>query len=128
MSINLSTTVSGWLNKLNIPVSRKYIHQQLNSHPDYPSLLSITDTLDHLGIENAAVQIEKDQLHEVDTPFIAHLRTRHGEFVIVENRDTLNKKYPGFFENWDGVVVVAEKNEGWIHKQNDEWLQKRKER
>jgi uncharacterized membrane protein len=115
-----------WLQEMNIPVSGTYLRQQLLSHPNYPSLLSITDTLDELGIENAAVQIEKDHLYEMSVPFLAHLNGNGGEFVIVKNRDNLEKQFPKFFDRWGGVAVAAEKSEGWQHKLNSEWLLKDK--
>lgn len=117
-------TVTRWLQALDINVSYALIDRQLKTHPDYPSLLSITDTLDYLGIENVAVKIEKHLLHEVSTPFLAHLNTNGGEFVIADNRDTLEKKHPGFFNNWSGVVVMAEKEPEWKNKENDEFLKK----
>lgn len=117
-----------WLQRLQIRVSPELINRQLKTHPDYPSLLSITDTLDYLGIDNAAVQIEKNLLHEVTTPFLAHLKTNGGEFIIADNRDTLEENYPGFFNNWSGVVVMAEKNPQWKNKENDEFLKKDKQK
>lgn len=118
------TVLKTWLNKLNIRVSATLIKKQLKSHPDYPSLASITDVLDHLSIENCALEIKKDELHEIPTPFLAHLKSNGGEFVIVENRDILEQTYPGFFKNWDGIVVVTEKPENWEHRENEQWLQK----
>ena len=111
-----------WLSALHIRVSKNLVTRQLKSHPDYPSLLSITDTLNDLGIDNLALSIEKDQLHEVATPFLAHLNTGGGEFVLVQNRDSLDKVYPEFFERWSGVVVAAEKPEHWKNEENDNCL------
>jgi hypothetical protein len=73
MATTLNTTLHNWLTELKIPVSKSYLKQQLQSHPDYPSLLSITDTLNELCIDNTAIQIEKEILPEIPTPFIAHL-------------------------------------------------------
>ena len=87
MSVTINTTVHTWLQELKIPASKTYIKQQLFSHPDYPSLLSITDTLNELGIENTAVHIEKGQLHEVPTPFLAHLNDRGGEFAVIRKNE-----------------------------------------
>ena len=112
-----------WLDKLDIKVSSPLIKKQLKSHSDYPSLAGITDVLDYFGIENCALEIKKDELHERPTPFLAHLKSNGGEFVIVENRDTLEQTYPGFFKSWNGIVVVAEKPEKWGHKENHQWLQ-----
>ena len=123
MSVNLSTTVYDWLRELKVPVSKTYIKQQLLSHPDYPSLLSITDTLDELGIDNSAIQIEKDQLHEMPVPFLAHLSSDGGgEFVIIKNRYGLEKQFPGFFNRWGGVSIAAENPSKGQHKENTVWL------
>jgi thiol-disulfide isomerase/thioredoxin len=126
MNYSPEAIVRSWLTKSGFRVSPDLINRQLKGHPDYPSLLSITDTLDYLGIENMAVEIDKNQLHEVSTPFLAHIRTNGGEFVMVENRDTLEKVYPGFFEKWSGVVVAVEKTSAWRNKENEELIQKEK--
>ena len=126
MPLKPHTILYTWLKEMKIPVSSTYMRQQLNSHPDYPSLLSITDTLDELDIDNTAIQIEKDQLHEMPVPFMAHLNGNGGEFVLVKNRDNLDKQFPDFFKRWGGVAIAAEKPEGWQHKLNNEWLQKDK--
>src|SRR6266542_5687635 len=120
----LQTLIADWLHQLDIPVSNNYVKSQLLAHPDYPSLASITDTLDELNIENTAIQIEKENLHEVPVPFLAHLRSNGGEFEIVKNRNDLEKQYPKFFERWSGVVVLVEKPVAWKHKENNVWLLK----
>jgi protein-disulfide isomerase len=109
---------------MKIPVSKTYIKKQLLSHPDYPSLLSITDILTELRIENTAVQIEKDQLHEVNTPFLAHLNGNGGEFVIIKNRNNLDQQFPGFYDRWGGVIIAVEKPLNWSHKENSDWIKK----
>jgi protein-disulfide isomerase/uncharacterized membrane protein len=124
MSASISTTVYNWLKEMKIPVSKTYIKQQLLSHPDYPSLLSITDTLTELRIENTAVQIQKDQLHNVDTPFLAHLNGNGGEFVGIRNVDNIEKQFPGFYDRWGGIIIAAEKPLHWIHKESRDWLNK----
>lgn len=119
-------TLKAWLSKLDIPVSATLLKQQMKSHPDYPSLLSITDTLDYLGITNTAVQVEREVLSEIDTPFLAHVNNSDEAFVICDNGESPEKKYPDFFTNWDGIIVMAEKPEGWQHAQNKELLGKEK--
>ncbi len=121
------TILCMWLLKLNLRVSSKLIDRQMKSHPHYPSLVSITDTLDYLGIEHLSIEINEDQLHEIPTPFLAHLKNNGGKFVIVENRDKLEEIYPGFFQHWSGVIVAAEKVPAWHHKENSGllWNEKR---
>jgi protein-disulfide isomerase len=109
---------------MKIPASKTYIRQQLLSHPDYPSLLSITDTLNDLGIENTALQIEREKIQEMPLPFLAHLN--NSEYVIVENCINPEKQFAKFFDRWGGIVVAAEKPDNWQHKQNSEWLLREK--
>ncbi len=113
------TIINSWLSSLHIRVSPRYITQQLQTHSNYPSLLSITDTLQELSIEHAAIQIEKDQLPEIPTPFLAHLTGNGGEWVIIKNRDNLDKQFPHFFVRWKGTVLAAEKQAGWLKIENE---------
>lgn len=124
MPSGIIKVVSGWMKELRISLSRTYLKHQLLSHPDYPSLLSITDTLNELGIENTALRVEKGQLTELPVPFLAHLNGKGGEFVIVNNGTNPELQHPEFFERWDGVVIAAEKASGWHHNLNSEWLGK----
>jgi hypothetical protein len=60
-----------WLRSMKIPVSKMFLKQQLLSHPDYPSLLSITDTLDELNIHCG-----KRWIGKIPIPFLAHIYTK----------------------------------------------------
>ncbi len=121
---SFETIIRTWLSSLNIRISPRYLTRQLQTHSDYPSLLSITDTLQELAIEHAAIQIEKEQLPEIPTPFLAHLTGNGGEWVIIKNRDNLDKQFPHFFVRWKGTVLAAEKTSGWSNKQNEKMLAK----
>src|SRR5688572_8958875 len=80
-----------WLAKLGFRISSSLVKRHMRSHPNYPTLLCITDTLDYFGIENMAVQIRKENLYVVSTPFLAHVKTNGGGFVLVANRDNVEK-------------------------------------
>lgn len=116
--------ITPWLRKLGIKVSSNILKEQLKSHPDYPSLLSITDTLDYLGIENLAVETCSNMLHEIPVPFLAHVKANGGGFVIVENRESVENTFPGFFHSWSGVVLFISKTAGWSHPENDAMLKR----
>ena len=64
MSRQLENLIASWLHHLKIPISSQYIKEKLLSHPDYPSLLSITDTLDEMGIDNAALVVDNRKLFD----------------------------------------------------------------
>lgn len=121
---SFDTIINQWLSALEIKVSNRYLKSQLQTHPDYPSMLCVTDTLEGLGIDYAAVQIEKEQLPEIPVPFLAHLTGNGGEWVMVKNRDNLDLQFPHFFERWKGTVLAAEKNEGWRNTENERELKK----
>lgn len=99
------------------------LREALEQHPDYPSLLSLGDALDRFQIENAALQIDAEQLALLQVPYIAHLRTNGGMFVLVESttdstftyRNEKNKRITEpretFLQKWSGVVFIAEANE-----------------
>jgi uncharacterized membrane protein len=108
-----------WLRSMKIPVSKSFLKQQLLSHPDYPSLLSITETLDGLGIENAALVVEPERLNDIPTPFLAHIVAEGGGFIAVKSVQRLLKEIPAFRKIWDGVVVVAWKPSKWENKENE---------
>ncbi len=112
--------VAKWLKLLKIPVAEKYLERQLLSHPDYPSLLSITDTLGDLGIAHAAAEIKKEDLPEIPVPFITHLKGQ--QFVLVNSMNDIEHKHPDFFKRWEGVVLAAETGSMPPHKENEEYL------
>jgi hypothetical protein len=126
MTLKLDRIVSLWLHSLNIQVSSSYLEEKLRSHPDYPSMASITGTLDELGIDNAALVVDKEKLDEVPVPFLAYDSSNAGGFVVVHNIKEQFRKDPEFAKNWNGVVVLAEKPENWRHAENESRLIKEK--
>ena len=68
---------------LKIRLDDQKIYDELLSHPDYPSLLSISDVLTFFKVPNAAYRVEENELENVPCPFIAHTSTHYGDFVLV---------------------------------------------
>ncbi|MEZ0005897.1 putative membrane protein/thiol-disulfide isomerase/thioredoxin [Flavobacterium sp. 28YEA47A] len=93
------------------------------SHPNYPSLFSVTDTLDVLRIENMAANVPKNQLENLPEHFIAAIQHKDGEIFVFANKshdtivyDTENDKkhtltIEEFRELWNGLILAVEKNE-----------------
>jgi len=67
-----------YLTALNIPVSRRYFRKRIASHPDYPSLLSISDTFEQLGIPHGVAHLEKEQLGTLTFPYVLYLEKGSG--------------------------------------------------
>lgn len=88
------------------------------SHPNYPSLYAITDTLDLLSIENAAIKITKEQFVELPNTFLALYNqdlvfvTKGTDVVVIENeagkKQSINNNE--FLAHWNEVVLLIEPN------------------
>jgi len=62
---------------LQVKITRTTLTHELETHPDYPSLLSISDVLNNHGIENVAIQLDPSKLTEAPTPFITTIKTEN---------------------------------------------------
>ena len=124
---------------------KKYLHQNqfseevddfedlFQSHPNYPSLYAITDTLNLLSIENIAVKIPKEQIEELPKQFLAIyknelvLATKSDKNISIE-KDNLKKiqlDYSNFLEFWNGIVLAIEPNTkitSISNKKSTSWL------
>jgi len=47
---------------------------QMQSHPDYPSLLSISDTLHFFNINNGTFRIDSSEIHLLPKRFVVTLK------------------------------------------------------
>lgn len=103
------------------------------SHPDYPSLFAITDTLDLLSIENTAAKVSQEQVLELPDSFLAMynqqlaLVTKNKTSIKVKlaKEDARNISFDNFFAGWNGIVIVIEPNETISNKYSNtdlKWL------
>lgn len=93
------------------------------SHPNFPSLYSITDTLDLLAIGNMAANIPKNQLENLPDQFVAFIKNKdfegfvlvnkHGENITyeTETEETYTVGIDEFRDLWSGLILAIEKNE-----------------
>jgi len=88
------------------------------SHPNYPSLYAVTDTLNLLQIENVAARIPKEQFIELPDCFLSML---DGEFALVNKKDAsveietikgnfLKLSFDDFLNRWNQLVIAVEPN------------------
>ena len=114
--------VERYLNKCNYNNLVNDFKDTLLSHPNYPSLLSNTDSLSHLDIENIAVNIPLKYLSELPNKFITELKNENStEFflidknedeIIVENNSAKKTKinYEELEKKWTGNCLIIEEN------------------
>jgi len=110
-----------YLTTLHIPISRKYFRKRVASHPDYPSLLSISDTLEHLGIPHGAARMDRAGLEKLECPYVLHLDKGTGTFILIKEDSDLAGQ-TDIPEDWNGIVLKAEAPETIEDEENREYL------
>ncbi len=103
----LTETMHRWLLSLNISVPREFIEQRLSAHPYCPSSLSIVDVLNELGIESKVEYIDRDQLTQINAPFLACVNKLG--FVLVKDIRNAEKQRKAWLLQWTGIVVTVKK-------------------
>lgn len=105
---------------LKIKFTRKYISESLQNHPNYPSLLSISDTLIKLKIESISLKTSADKLSSIPVPFVTLLNENGEKFITVtavtdnsvtyflDSKKAISKPLPAFLKKWNPVVLIAE--------------------
>ena len=111
-----------FLDKQRYSIDESQFSVQLLSHPDYPSLKSITDSLGGISIGHVAISIPKEKIFDIPQLFMAQTFSKGlFKFVLVELTSShahiwTNKKSQQripintFTDIWTGVVVLVEKN------------------
>lgn len=126
MKSDLTNLLYSWMKELSVDISKDYLHKKLLAHPDYPSLLSITDTLHELGIHNEAYEMERAGWDLMSFPFLAHTAANGGQFVVVQKNDKDVFAKGGKLEHWDGIVVFAQKPENWVNQEINKDIRRKK--
>jgi ABC-type bacteriocin/lantibiotic exporter with double-glycine peptidase domain len=124
MTDNCVHTAKKLLNILGVPYTNQYLADTILSHPDHPSLLSITDTLEKYRVENMPLKINAEQLAKVPVPCIVQLEADGFSILhkfsndVVDYFDHKGKAVrttaEDFTEKWTGICLLAEKGEGSI--------------
>ncbi|WP_199120296.1 vitamin K epoxide reductase family protein [Pedobacter sp. ASV28] len=122
---NLTSATIYLINQLGIRVHPRTIQEELLAHPDYPSLLAVSDSLSQWSIPSGAYYIDKDNYDPTDLsyPFIAHTHGKGGRFILVksisnnrvfysnENSSEMVDTEEKFLKSWSGYILCAYPNE-----------------
>jgi glutaredoxin len=94
-----------YLKKEKIYIDQTEFEFQIQSHPDYPSLLSIADTLSFFKIKNLATKINNEDIANLPSNFIALIKDTNlsSNLTLVEKN---NKGYK--YSHNDHVVEINE--------------------
>lgn len=133
---NVASVTLTLLKQLHVPVTATTVIDTIEQHPDYPSLLSISDSLQKWKVENLALKVDTESLEKIPTPFIAHTNKGGNNFILVnsvngtvdysdEKKRPQQKTSEEFKKDWDNIVLIAEKSEA--SGEQEYRLKKRKE-
>lgn len=131
-----STIVKILLDIIKVKLTFTTLEKELQEHPDYPSLLSISDVLTAHGVENMSLKIDPDDLDKIPLPFIAVLSdagSNKENFTVVRSVTNNNFEYydlqirnwrsvsrEKFFEKWPSKVVLIADGENALSEKDYE--------
>lgn len=118
-------TIIIFLRLLKVKVNDFTINKLLQNHPDWPSLLCISDSLNKLKIPNAVAKIEPENVDVLPVPFIALMGNNQSPLSIVTTiaddfvelyesddfKKRSSKKKNEFIKQWSGIYLIAEPND-----------------
>ncbi|WP_118194280.1 vitamin K epoxide reductase family protein [Albibacterium indicum] len=120
--------VSGSLvSAMKISVTKTSLKEALERHPDYPSMLTLSDVLKQFNIQNFAAKFSLIDLKGLPTPFIALIRPTDSDinyyslitkvkpdtvtFISPKSKKSTRLNWEDFEKIYQGVGFVAESDE-----------------
>ncbi len=113
-----------FLNLLKIKVNSTTVNETLQNHPEYPSFLCFSDSLNKWNIPNAAYKVEQDYIDTIATPFLAYTNELESNISIIteitndsiksisgSNNKVISESRESFFRKWKGICLVTEPSE-----------------
>lgn len=108
-------------------VSLHWLRLRLESHPDYPSLIAVQDTLEEIGIESYVCQGTKEELKQENKPFLAHLNIYGGKVEFCKNFADAEEKIKDFDKQWSGHAMFISPAVGYGNSEHDKLYKKEKQ-
>lgn len=112
-----------YLKKINVQINKKEFIIQFESHPEYPSLLAISDTLHFFNVINGALHVNQSEIDSLPKIFITKLNDTHENALTFVETHKENHSYRIYnhsktstitkdvlLEKWKGIVFLVENN------------------
>lgn len=96
----LTKNIFKFLKANKIPVAEEWLQKSIESHPDYPTLLCISQTLNAAGISCITHQINLKNIDNITLPALFHLQ--NDDVILIENKTLLTENIIG---ESTGVVI-----------------------
>lgn len=105
-----------------VKVTSTTLKNKLLQHPDFPTLVSLSDVLTDMKVDNMATRINPYQLSEIPLPAIAHFEDGSGYGTIHKIADNQvewlhdkmgirRENIADFSQKWQGITLLAQPNE-----------------
>jgi len=130
---NTTSVVVELIKSLKIPVTAKTLETELNLHPEYPSLLAINDVLNQFDISTYPfADVTTEQLLSVQTPFIAHTKSKGDGFKLIKQVTATEVSLDGksipledFLKIFTGTILIVEPGvaAGDVNFKSNRWMQ-----
>lgn len=112
-----------YLDSEKILIDKKEFLFQIQAHPEFPSLLSISDTLIFFNIDNSAFSVSFSDIEFLPTNFITMLysnnrntelffvKKKEENYFIIEGKKNTEISLADLQSRWKGIVFIVEKPE-----------------
>jgi len=110
------------LKLLKVKVTHSTVNETLQNHPNWPSLLSVSDALTKWNVANAGGKIDPQDIDQLPLPFLALFGNSANPFEIVTEVTESGVSYLAhnshkitrtskseFVTRWKGIYLIAEK-------------------
>lgn len=121
----MEKVILDYLQHLNISVSNTYFRKSVASHPEYPSILSVSDTLERIDIKHAVAKVQEEDLENIPFPFVLHLRRGQGQLLLIRSQQDL-REHESDIEDWDGVILLIEESDVALDEEHQEYISREK--
>ena len=110
-----------YLEKESITFDKNEFLFQIQSHPDYPSLLSVSDTLTFFNIDNGAIPLEASQIELLPDQFMGILREANDEpqlyyihkkgekYITIKDKVPFEIDHETLESRWLDLIFLIEK-------------------
>ena len=112
-----------YLKKRNIHLNKREFIVQYESHPAFPSLLALSDTLRFFNVENGALHVQSSEIDALpnffmtkfkhaqeDSLALVEIKNSH-RYTIYENSEKRTISKNNLLQEWLGIVFLIENNE-----------------
>jgi hypothetical protein len=108
----LTKNIIKFLKANKIPVAKDWLQKTIESHPDFPSLLCISETLKVAGINCVTHKINISNINDIYLPALFHLQ--NDDVIVITNKKLYTEK---LLSQITGVIInINSKNISSLYK------------